>query len=56
MVLLMMAGCFEATSTTEAQEEQDSLLEMMIMILQMMKMLKTHLIIKILNSILITHR
>jgi hypothetical protein len=24
MVLLMMAGCFEATSTTEAQEEQDS--------------------------------
>tara|TARA_B100000886_G_scaffold112861_1_gene75889 strand:+ start:602 stop:1450 length:849 start_codon:yes stop_codon:yes gene_type:complete len=24
MVLLMMAGCFEATSTTEAEEEQDS--------------------------------
>ncbi len=24
MVLLMMAGCFEATSNTEAEEEQDS--------------------------------
>ena len=24
MILLMMAGCFEATSTTEAEEEQDS--------------------------------
>ena len=40
MVLLMMAGCFEATSTTEAKKNKIPLVEMMIQIMfQMMELI-----------------